>query len=227
MSKKFSNRIQAGQMLAQHLQAYSNLEDVLVLALPRGGVPVAFEVAKFLNVALDVCIVRKLGVPGHKELAMGAIAQGLTGQFAGENITIFNQDVIDSLGIDQEKITAVVNQELRELRRRHQIYRGDKPNHRALHLRVRTVKNKIVILIDDGIATGASMRAALTVIHQQQPEKIVVAVPVAPLTTCEELRLEVDDVVCLRCPEVMSAIGFWYEDFSQTTDNEVRALLVN
>ena len=219
MSKKFSNRIQAGQMLAQHLQAYSNLEDVLVLALPRGGVPVAFEVAKFLNVALDACIVRKLGVPGHKELAMGAIAQGLTGQFAGENITIFNQDVIDSLGIDQEKITAVVNQELRELRRRHQIYRGDKP---AIN-----VKNKIVILIDDGIATGASMRAALTVIHQQQPEKIVVAVPVAPLTTCEELRLEVDDVVCLRCPEVMSAIGFWYEDFSQTTDNEVRALLVN
>ena len=219
MSKKFSNRIQAGQMLAQHLQAYSNLEDVLVLALPRGGVPVAFEVAKFLNVALDVCIVRKLGVPGHKELAMGAIAQGLTGQFAGENITIFNQDVIDSLGIDQEKITAVVNQELRELRRRHQIYRGDKP---AIN-----VKNKIVILIDDGIATGATMRAALTVIHQQQPEKIVVAVPVAPLTTCEELRLEVDDVVCLRCPEVMSAIGFWYEDFSQTTDNEVRALLVN
>ena len=217
MSKKFSNRIQAGQMLAQHLQAYSNLEDVLVLALPRGGVPVAFEVAKFLNAALDVCIVRKLGVPRHKELAMGAIAQGLTGQFAGENITIFNQDVIDSLGIDQEKITAVLNQELRELRRRHQIYRGDKP--------VINVKNKIVILIDDGIATGATMRAALTVIHQQQPEKIVVAVPVAPLTTCEELRLEVDDVVCLQCPEVMSAIGFWYEDFSQTTDNEVRALL--
>ena len=219
MSKKFSNRIQAGQMLAQHLQAYSNLEDVLVLALPRGGVPVAFEVAKFLNVALDACIVRKLGVPGHKELAMGAIAQGLTGQFARENITIFNQDVIDSLGIDQEKITAVVNQELRELRRRHQIYRGNKP---AIN-----VKNKIVILIDDGIATGATMRAALTVIHQQQPGKIVVAVPVAPLTTCEELRLEVDDVVCLQCPEVMSAIGFWYEDFSQTTDNEVRALLGN
>ena len=217
MSKKFSNRIQAGQMLAQHLQAYSNLEDVLVLDLPRSGVPIAFEVAKFLNAALIVCIVRKLRVPGHKELAMGAIAQGLTGQFAGENITIFNQDVIDSLGIDQEKITAVLNQELRELRRRHQIYRGDKP--------VINVKNKIVILIDDGIATGATMRAALTVIHQQQPEKIVVAVPVAPLTTCEELRLEVDDVVCLQCPEVISAIGFWYEDFSQTTDNEVRALL--
>jgi len=211
MSKKFSNRIQAGQMLAQHLQTYSNRENVLVLALPRGGVPVAFEVAKLLNVALDVCIVRKLGVPGHKELAMGAIAS--------ENTIIFNQDIVDSLGIDPEKITAVVNQELRELRRRNQIYRGDKP---AVN-----VRNKTVILIDDGIATGATMRAALTVIHQQQPEKIVVAVPVAPLTTCEKLRLEIDDVVCLQCPEIMSAVGCWYEDFSQTTDNEVRALLGN
>jgi putative phosphoribosyl transferase len=209
MIKKFANRIQAGQMLAQQLQAYSNLEDVLVLALPRGGVPVAFEVAKLLNAALDVCIVRKLGVPKHEELAMGAIAS--------ENTIIFNQEIIDSLGIDPEKITAVVNQELRELSRRNQIYRGDKP---AVN-----VKNKIVLFIDDGIATGATMRAALTVIHQQQPAKIVVAVPVAPLNTCEELRLEVDDVVCLQCPEVMSAIGFWYEDFSQTTDNEVRTLL--
>ena len=211
MSKKFSNRIQAGQMLAQHLQAYSNLEDVLVLALPRGGVPVAFEVAKILNAAMDVCIVRKLGVPGHKELAMGAIAS--------ENIIVLNRDIIDSLGIDQEKITQVVNQELRELKRRNQVYRGDKP---AIN-----VKNKTVIVIDDGIATGATMRVALTIIHQQQPTKIIVAVPVAPLNTCEELRLEVDDVVCLQCPEVMSAIGLWYEDFSQTTDNEVRALLGN
>ena len=142
MSKKFSNRIQAGQMLAQHLQAYSNLEDVLILALPRGGVPVAFEVAKLLNAAIDVCIVRKLGVPGHKELAMGAIAS--------ENIIVFNRDIIDSLGIDQEKIIQVVNQELRELRRRNQVYRGDKP---AINL-----KNKTVIVIDDGIATGATMR---------------------------------------------------------------------
>ncbi|MTJ49802.1 phosphoribosyltransferase [Dolichospermum sp. UHCC 0259] len=211
MSKKFSNRIQAGQMLAQHLQAYSNVKDVLVLALPRGGVPVAFEVAKLLNAAMDVCIVRKLGVPRHKELAMGAIAS--------ENIIVFNQDIIDSLGIDQAQITAVVNQELQELRRRNQTYRGNKP---AIN-----VKDKIVILIDDGIATGATMRAALTVIHQQQPAKIVVAVPVAPLNTCEELRLQVDDVVCLQSPEVMSAIGLWYDDFSQTTDNEVRALLGN
>ena len=211
MSKKFSNRIQSGQMLAQHLQAYANLENVLVLALPRGGVPIAFEVAKHLNAALDVCIVRKLGVPGHKELAMGAIAS--------EKTIVFNQDIIDLLGIDQAKITAVVNQELRELRRRDQVYRSNKP---AIN-----VKDKIVILIDDGIATGATMRAALTIIQQQQPAKIVVAVPVAPLNICEELRLEVDDVICLQCPENMSAIGLWYEDFSQTTDNEVRAFLGN
>ena len=211
MSKKFSNRIQSGQMLAQHLQAYANIENVLVLALPRGGVPIAFEVAKHLNAALDVCIVRKLGVPGHKELAMGAIAS--------EKTIVFNQDIIDLLGIDQAKITAVVNQELRELRRRDQVYRSNKPEI--------NVKNKIVILIDDGIATGATMRAALTIIQQQQPAKIVVAVPVAPLNICEELRLEVDDVICLQCPENMSAIGLWYEDFSQTTDNEVRAFLGN
>ena len=219
MSKKFSNRIQSGQMLAQHLQAYANIENVLVLALPRGGVPIAFEVAKHLNAALDVCIVRKLGVPGHKELAMGAIAQALTCQFSSEKTIVFNQDIIDYLGIDQAKITAVVNQELRELRRRDQVYRSNKPEI--------NVKNKIVILIDDGIATGATMRAALTIIQQQQPAKIVVAVPVAPLNICEELRLEVDDVVCLQCPENMSAIGLWYEDFSQTTDNEVRAFLGN
>ena len=219
MSKKFSNRIQSGQMLAQHLQAYANLENVLVLALPRGGVPIAFEVAKHLNAALDVCIVRKLGVPGHKELAMGAIAQALTCQFSSEKTIVFNQDIIDYLGIDQAKITAVVNQELRELRRRDQVYRSNKP---AIN-----VKDKIVILIDDGIATGATMRAALTIIQQQQPAKIVVAVPVAPLNICEELRLEVDDVICLQCPENMSAIGLWYEDFSQTTDNEVRAFLGN
>ena len=219
MSKKFSNRIQSGQMLAQHLQAYANIENVLVLALPRGGVPIAFEVAKHLNAALDVCIVRKLGVPGHKELAMGAIAQALTCQFSSEKTIVFNQDIIDYLGIDQAKITAVVNQELRELRRRDQVYRSNKP---AIN-----VKDKIVILIDDGIATGATMRAALTIIQQQQPAKIVVAVPVAPLNICEELRLEVDDVICLQCPENMSAIGLWYEDFSQTTDNEVSAFLGN
>jgi putative phosphoribosyl transferase len=211
MSQKFSNRIQAGQMLAKHLQAYSNNKDVLVLALPRGGVPVGFEIAKQLNATLDVCIVRKLGVPGHKELAMGAIAS--------ENTIVFNQDIIDTLGIDREKITEVVNQELRELRRRNQIYRGDKP---AID-----VKNKTVILVDDGIATGATMRAALTIIHQQQPAKIIIAVPVAALSTCEQLRLQVDEVICLQRPEIMSAIGLWYEDFSQTTDNEVRALLEN
>jgi predicted phosphoribosyltransferase len=180
---------------------------------------VAFEVAKLLDAAMDVCIVRKLGVPEHKELAMGAIAQALTCQFAGENMIIFNQDIIDSLRIDQEKITAVVNQELRELKRRDQIYRSDKP---AIN-----IKNKTVIVIDDGIATGATMRSAISIIHQQQPAKIVIAVPVVPLNIYEELRLEVDDVVCLQCPEIMSAISWWYEDFSQTTDSEVRTLLGN
>jgi predicted phosphoribosyltransferase len=209
MSKKFSNRAQAGQMLAQHLKAYSNQKDVVVLALPRGGVPVAFEIAKHLNAALDVCIARKLGVPGHKELAMGAIAS--------QNIIVFNQDVIDSLGIDTSAITKVVNQELLELRRREKTYRGDKPPI--------NVNNKTIIVVDDGIATAATMRAALAILRQQQPTKIVVAVPVAPLNTCEELRLEVDDVVCLQSPEIMSAIGWWYEDFTQTTDNEVRTLL--
>ncbi|MTJ10562.1 phosphoribosyltransferase [Anabaena sp. UHCC 0204] len=209
MSKKFSNRTQAGQMLAQHLKAYSHQKDVVVLALPRGGVPVAFEIAKLLNAPLDVCIVRKLGVPGHKELAMGAIAS--------QNIIVFNQDVIDSLGIDTSAITKVVNQELLELRRREKTYRDDKPPI--------NINNKTIIIVDDGIATAATMRAALAILRQQQPAKIVVAVPVAPLNTCEELCLEVDDVVCLQSPEIMSAIGWWYEDFTQTTDNEVRTLL--
>ena len=211
MSQKFLNRIQAGQMLAQKLQAYKNHEDVLVLALPRGGVPVAFEVATHLNVPLDICIVRKLGVPGHKELAMGAIA--------AENIIVLNQDIIDSLGIDQEQISQVINQELQELRRRDQVYRGHQPPV--------NVHNKIVILIDDGIATGATIRAAIAILRQQQPRKIIVAVPIASLSICKEFRLEVDDVVCLQSPEFMSAIGWWYEDFTQTTDQEVRTLLGN
>ncbi|MTJ53036.1 phosphoribosyltransferase [Anabaena sp. UHCC 0253] len=209
MSKKFSNRTQAGQMLAQHLKAYINQKDIVVLALPRGGVPVAFEIAKLLNAPLDVCIVRKLGVPGHKELAMGAIAS--------QNIIVFNHDVIESLGIDTSVITNVVNQELLELRRREKTYRDDQPPI--------NINNKTIIIVDDGIATAATMRAALAILRQQQPAKIIIAVPVAPLNTCEELSLEVDDLVCLQSPEIMSAIGWWYEDFTQTTDNEVRTLL--
>jgi len=205
----FRNRTEAGQILAQHLTAYAHREDLLVLGLPRGGVPVAFEVAKALNAPLDVCIVRKLGVPGYKELAMGAIAAGGMG--------ILNYDVIDSLGIDKEAIEIVAAEELQELQRRDRTYRDDAPP--------LNIKNKTVILIDDGIATGSTMRAAIAILKQQQPTSIVVAVPVAPTSTYEELQLEVDEIVCLQTLEQMSAIGLWYEDFSQTTDEEVRELL--
>ncbi|MGM3307828.1 phosphoribosyltransferase [Anabaena sp. WFMT] len=223
MVKRFHNRTEAGQILAQHLTAYAHREDLLVLGLPRGGVPVAFEIAKTLNAPLDVCIVRKLGVPGHKELAMGAIAmltvseashrEGITDR----GIKVLNYDVINTLGIDREVIEIVAAEELQELQRRDRTYRGDAP---ALN-----VKNKTVILIDDGIATGSTIRAAIAILKQQQPTKIVVAVPVAPTSTYQELQLEVDEIVCLQILEQMSAIGFWYEDFSQTTDEEVRELL--
>ncbi|NET02439.1 MAG: phosphoribosyltransferase [Sphaerospermopsis sp. SIO1G2] len=206
---KFHNRTEAGKMLAQSLIAYANYQDLLVLALPRGGVPVAFEVAKFLNAPLDVCIVRKLGVPGNKELAMGAIAFG--------DIGVLNYDVINTLRIDQEIINTVASEELEELKRRDFRYRGDAPPI--------NINNKTVILIDDGIATGSTISAAITLIKQQQPTKLILAIPIAPATTLENLKLVVDEIVCLQTPEVMSAIGLWYEDFSQTTDEEVSKLL--
>ncbi|WP_353928974.1 phosphoribosyltransferase [Okeanomitos corallinicola TIOX110] len=206
---EFHNRTEAGRMLAQSLMDYANHQDLLVLALPRGGVPVAFEVAQALNAPLDVCIVRKLGVPGHKELAMGAIAAG--------DIGILNYDVINTLGIDKETIKIVGAEELQELQRRDRKYRGDAPPI--------NIKNKTVILIDDGIATGSTIRAAITLIKQQQPAKLIIGVPVAPASTYEELKLEVDEIVSLMTPKIMSAIGLWYEDFSQTTDEEVEELL--
>jgi putative phosphoribosyl transferase len=206
---RYRDRTEAGQMLAEHLTAYAHREDLLVLGLPRGGVPVAFKVAKALNAPLDVCIVRKLGVPGHKELAMGAIASGGMG--------VLNYDVINTLGIDREAIQIVAAEELQELQRRDRTYRGDAPP--------LNVKNKTVILIDDGIATGSTMRAAIAILKQQQPTSMVVAVPVAPTSTYQELQLEVDEIVSLQILEQMSAIGLWYEDFSQTTDEEVRELL--
>ena len=205
----FRNRQEAGKMLAASLMSYANQKDILVLALPRGGVPVGFEVSQALNIPLDVCIVRKLGVPGQKELAMGAIASG--------GIGILNHDVINTLGITKETIRAVTLQELTELERRDRTYRGNtQPISWA---------NKIIILVDDGIATGSTIRAAITLIKQQQPTKLIVAVPVAPASTYQELQLEVDEIVCLEIPEMMSAIGLWYEDFSQTTDEEVKRLL--
>ncbi|MBH8572724.1 phosphoribosyltransferase [Nostocaceae cyanobacterium CENA369] len=209
MTTRFRNRTEAGQMLAKRLIAYANREDVLVLGLPRGGVPVAFEVAKALNAPLDICLVRKLGVPSHQELAMGAIASG--------GVRVLNYEVVNWLGISNHTIDEVAAQELRELQRRDRVYRGEKPQPK--------VKNRTVILVDDGIATSSTMRAAIAVLRAQQAQRIVVAVPVAPPATCEQLGSEVNEVICLITPEPLYAIGLWYEEFSQTSDEEVRDLL--
>lgn len=209
MRQQFRDRSEAGKLLAAQLTEYANRLDVLVLGLPRGGVPVAFEVAKALDAPLDVCLVRKLGVPGHKELAMGAIAPG--------GVRVINENVVDWLRISQQTIDEVTAIEIRELERRNHIYRGNRP---ALK-----VKNHTIILVDDGIATGATIRAAIATLKQQQPRELVVAVPVAAAATCEELQAEVDKIVCVLIPEDLYAIGIWYEDFQQTTDAEVCELL--
>lgn len=206
---RFKNRMEAGRFLAMRLSNFANRADVLVLALPRGGVPVAYEVAAALNVPMDVFLVRKLGVPGHQELAMGAIATG--------DVRVLNDDVVRYLGIPDEVIDAVAAQEQEELERRAQLYRGDRP--------ARPVQNRVVILVDDGLATGSTMRAAALALRQQHPAAIVVAVPVASSQTCEEFRAEVDDVICALTPEPFYAVGLWYEDFDQTTDAEVRDLM--
>lgn len=209
MLQRFRNRTQAGKLLAAQLTEYANRADVLVLGLPRGGVPVAYEVAKELDAPLDVCLVRKLGVPGHKELAMGAIATG--------GVRVINENVVDWLRISPETINQVAAIEMRELDRRSHTYRGNSP--------LLKVKNHTIILVDDGIATGATIRAAIATLKKQQPGKLVVAVPVAAASTCEELQAEVDQVVCVMMPEDLCAIGIWYEDFQQTTDAEVCELL--
>ncbi len=210
MKTKFRNRTEAGQLLARRLQStYADRSDVLVLGLPRGGVPVAFEVAKLLNAPLDICLVRKLGVPGHEELAMGAIATG--------EVVVLNQSVVHSLGISQKAIEQMTERERLELNRRDRAYRGSRP--------VPDFSQRTIILIDDGIATGSTLRAAISTIKQQQPDRIVVAVPVAPPSVCNELKTEVDDVVCLVTPEELYSISLWYEDFAPTTDEEVRHLL--
>ena len=206
---RFRDRTEAGRVLAEGLAGYANRPDVVVLALPRGGVPVAFEVARALRAPLDVFVVRKLGVPGHEELALGAIASGGT--------RVLNDDVVRVLHISPETIDAVTRGEEQELQRRELTYRGDRP---PLDVRGRTV-----LLVDDGLATGATMRAAVAALGQRQPTKIVVAIPVAAPATCEEFAREVDSLVCARTPEPFGAVGLWYEDFSQTTDDEVRALL--
>jgi len=191
------------------LHHYANRADVLVLALPRGGVPVAYEVARALDAPLDVFLVRKLGVPGHEELALGAIATG--------GVRVLNQDVLRHLCIADEVVEAVAAIEGRELERREREYRGARLSP--------DVRGRTVILIDDGLATGSTMRAAACALRERQPARIVVAVPVAAPQTCDEFRAEIDEVICAETPEPFQSVGLWYEDFSQTTDEEVRELL--
>jgi len=205
----YRDRIDAGKQLAARLADYADRDDVLVLALPRGGVPVAYEVAKALRAPLDIFLVRKLGVPGHEELAMGAIATG--------GVRILNDDVVDYLRIPGEVIDAVAADELRELERRERAYRGDRPEP--------DVRGKTIILVDDGLATGSTMRAAASALRQQNPARIVVAVPVSAPQTCNEYRMGVDEIICASTPEPFMGVGQWYRDFSQTTDEEVRKLL--
>ncbi len=209
MLTQFRDRTEAGKLLAEQLTAYANLHDVLVLALPRGGVPVAFEVARALHAPLDVIVVRKLGVPGQEELAMGAIATG--------GVRILNNDVVQFLGIPDEVINKIAAREQRELERRELLYRGDRPAYE--------VHGRTVILVDDGIATGATMHAAVAALKQRQPARIIIAVPTAAPSTCDEFAAEVDELVCVIRPEPFIAVGYWYKQFSQTSDEEVRSLL--
>jgi putative phosphoribosyl transferase len=206
---RFKNRTEAGRFLAERLSSYADRTDTLVLGLPRGGVPVAYEVATALNAPLDVFVVRKLGVPGHEELAMGAIATG--------GARTLNHDVIEYLRIPDEVINEVTELEEQELERRERLYRDNRP--------ARSPRDRVTILVDDGLATGSSMRAAALAVRRQQPTSVVVAVPVAASQTCDDLRREADVVICGFTPEPFYAVGLWYEDFSQTTDEEVRDLL--
>ena len=208
-SQPFTNRAEAGELLAARFTELADRDDVIVLALPRGGVPVGYEVARSLRVPLDVFVVRKLGVPGHEELAMGAIASG--------GVRLLNHEVVDALGIPGALIDQVAHREEAELERRERLYRGNRP--------LVSLTNKTVILIDDGLATGSTMRAAVAAIRRQEPAGIVVAVPVSAPSTCDEMRDVADDVVCLRTPEPFVAVGLWYRDFSETSDAEVRELL--
>jgi putative phosphoribosyl transferase len=205
----FRDRTEAGQVLANRLLAYASRPDVLVLALPRGGVPVAAEVAQLLHAPLDVFLVRKLGVPGHEELAMGALASG--------GARVLNEEVVCGLHISDEVIETVAAREEEELARRERAYRGDRP--------APDVRDRTIILVDDGLATGSTMRAAIAALRQQRPARIVVAVPVGAHDTCAELQMEADEAVCARMPEPFHAVGLWYDDFTQTTDEEVHELL--
>lgn len=205
----FENRVDAGRQLAQKLKKYAGRKNVVVLGIPRGGVPVGFEVANALKAPLDIFLSRKLGVPGQEELAFGALASG--------GIRVLDRELIRELGISGEDIERATRTVKKELERRERLYRGDRPPLR--------VAGKIAVLVDDGIATGSSMRAAIQALQQMGPAQIVVAVPVAPARTCDSLRPEVDELVCIQAPELFWAIGQFYEDFSQVTDQEVTELL--
>lgn len=204
-----ANRTEAGRALGKALSAYRGRDDLLVLALPRGGVPVACEIAAALNAPVDLMVVRKLGTPGQEELAMGAIASG--------GVRVLNQDVILSRGVEERQIDTVAAREQREVQRRETAYRGDHPQP--------GIRDKCVILVDDGVATGATMRAAIAALRLQKPSRIVIAVPVAPVETISILRGEADEVVCLETPEPFWAIGQWYVEFPQVSDDEVRRQL--
>jgi predicted phosphoribosyltransferase len=209
--RRFRDRIEAGVLLGQELaRRVKPDDDPIVLALPRGGVPVGYEIARALDAPLDVFIVRKLGVPGHEELAMGAIASG--------GVRVMNEDVLNYLPpLPQREIDTVVEREQRELERREKAYRGTRP---PLQL-----AGRMVIVVDDGLATGSTMRAAVRALRRMNPRAIIVAVPVAARSTCDEFRAEADEIICMHTPEPFQAVGLWYEDFSQTTDEEVHALL--
>ena len=209
MERAFVNRTEAGRLLAEKLEKYANRDDVVVLGLPRGGVPVAYEIAKHLHALLDVFIVRKLGVPGFEELAAGAIASG--------GVRVLNEDVMRAIPYADAAIEAVTARETAELQRREHIYREGRP---APELR-----DKIVILVDDGLATGATMRAAVKALRERGAAKIVMAVPVAPPDTCQELAQQADEAICLSTPPFFQAVGQYYDDFSQTSDDDVRELL--
>jgi putative phosphoribosyl transferase len=209
MTYLLKDRRSAGKMLASHLTEYANNARALVLALPRGGVPIAFEIAQELNLPLDVCLVRKLGVPGRRELAFGAIGQ--------KGVRVINESIVEDLHLSEAMIEGVAKEEMLELERRDRLYRGERP--------FPVVAGKTIILVDDGIATGATIKAAILTLKAQNPAAMIIAVPVAPPEVCYQLGKLVEGVICLHKPYELRSISLWYEDFSQTSDEEVQTLL--
>lgn len=217
MNSIVPNRREAGRRLAEKLSAYANNPEAIVLALPRGGVPVAYEIARALNLPLDVYLVRKLGIPGHPEVAMGAIAEDVPiYDYSGE-VTIVDENVVQTCDIDREQIRAIAAREKAELRWRERCYRHFRP--------LLKIRDRIVILVDDGIATGLTMHAAITALYRHQPKSITIAVPVAAQSVIRQLKTQVDNIICLVAPTSFYSVSLWYEDFGQTTDREVCDLL--